>query len=58
MATGRNGTILVIDDEEIMRDILETLLTREGYDAAWRLQAKKGSTSRARCHSTRRSSTS
>ncbi len=24
--------ILVIDDEEIMRDILETLLTREGYD--------------------------
>jgi two-component system response regulator PilR (NtrC family) len=28
----RNGTILVIDDEEIMREILETLLTREGYD--------------------------
>jgi DNA-binding NtrC family response regulator len=27
----RNGTILVIDDEEIMREILETLLTREGY---------------------------
>ena len=25
------GTILVIDDEEIMREILETLLTREGY---------------------------
>ena len=25
------GRILVIDDEEIMRDILETLLTREGY---------------------------
>ena len=32
MPTSRNGTILVIDDEEIMRDILETLLTREGYD--------------------------
>ncbi|MEZ5294207.1 MAG: sigma-54 dependent transcriptional regulator [Vicinamibacterales bacterium] len=27
----RHGTILVIDDEEIMREILETLLTREGY---------------------------
>ena len=25
------GTILVIDDEEIMREILDTLLTREGY---------------------------
>ena len=32
MSTARRGTILVIDDEEIMRDILETLLTREGYD--------------------------
>ena len=29
--TGRQGAILVIDDEEIMREILETLLTREGY---------------------------
>ena len=28
----RAGSILVIDDEEIMREILETLLTREGYD--------------------------
>ena len=28
----RNGTVLVVDDEEIMREILETLLTREGYD--------------------------
>ena len=27
----RNGSILVIDDEEIMREILETLLSREGY---------------------------
>jgi CheY-like chemotaxis protein len=25
------GTVLVIDDEEIMREILETLLTRDGY---------------------------
>ena len=32
MPTSRNGTILVIDDEEIMREILGTLLTREGYD--------------------------
>ena len=29
-----NGSILVIDDEEIMREILETLLTREGYERA------------------------
>ena len=28
----RTGTVLVIDDEEIMREILEALLTREGYD--------------------------
>ena len=27
----RHGSILVIDDEEIMREILETLLVREGY---------------------------
>jgi two-component system response regulator PilR (NtrC family) len=32
MTNSRNGTILVVDDEEIMREILETLLTREGYD--------------------------
>src|SRR5919109_2960626 len=32
MATSKHGTILVIDDEEIMREILEALLTREGYD--------------------------
>jgi two-component system response regulator PilR (NtrC family) len=29
--TRRTGSILVIDDEEIMREILETLLSREGY---------------------------
>ena len=27
----RTGSVLVIDDEEIMREILEALLTREGY---------------------------
>jgi DNA-binding NtrC family response regulator len=27
-----NASILVVDDEEIMREILETLLVREGYD--------------------------
>src|SRR5207253_1450346 len=32
MASSRHGTILVVDDEEIMREILETLLTRDGYD--------------------------
>jgi two-component system response regulator PilR (NtrC family) len=32
MAIPRKGTILVVDDEEIMREILETLLTREGYE--------------------------
>jgi two-component system response regulator PilR (NtrC family) len=28
----RSGTILVVDDEEIMREILEALLGREGYE--------------------------
>ncbi len=27
----RHASILVVDDEEIMREILEALLTREGY---------------------------
>jgi two-component system response regulator PilR (NtrC family) len=27
----RNASVLVVDDEEIMREILETLLVREGY---------------------------
>ena len=27
----KNGSILVVDDEEIMREILETLLKGEGY---------------------------
>src|SRR5437016_12849005 len=32
MAGSHKGTILVVDDEEIMREILETLLSREGYE--------------------------
>jgi two-component system response regulator PilR (NtrC family) len=32
MSMSGKGAILVIDDEEIMREILETLLTQEGYD--------------------------
>jgi two-component system response regulator PilR (NtrC family) len=32
MSRSTHGSILVIDDEEIMREILETLLTREGYE--------------------------
>jgi len=28
----RLGTVLVVDDEEMMREILEALLTREGYE--------------------------
>ncbi len=28
----RKGTVLVIDDEAVMREILEALLTREGYE--------------------------
>jgi DNA-binding NtrC family response regulator len=38
----RKGTILVIDDEEIMREILETLLTREGYQVRLAPNAAEG----------------
>ena len=38
----RNGSILVIDDEEIMREILETLLTREGYDVRLAANSSQG----------------
>ena len=38
----RNGTILVIDDEEIMREILETLLAREGYEVRLAEHAAQG----------------
>ncbi len=38
----RNGSILVIDDEEIMREILEALLTREGYDVRLASSGEEG----------------
>jgi two-component system response regulator PilR (NtrC family) len=38
----RNGSILVIDDEEIMREILETLLTREGHQVRLATHAAEG----------------
>src|SRR5574339_786344 len=42
MATTRSGTILVVDDEEIMREILETLLTREGYEVRLASSGEEG----------------
>ena len=36
------ATILVIDDEEIMREILEALLTREGYHVRLAATAAEG----------------
>jgi two-component system response regulator PilR (NtrC family) len=42
MPPTRNGTILVVDDEEIMREILETLLTREGYDVKLAVSGEEG----------------
>ena len=41
MTTSR-GAILVVDDEDIMREILETLLTREGYDVRLAASAEEG----------------
>jgi two-component system response regulator PilR (NtrC family) len=41
-AVTRKGSILVIDDEEIMREILETLLSREGYDVRLATDAEEG----------------
>src|ERR671924_1860091 len=38
----RNGSVLVVDDEEIMREILETLLTREGYQVRLASTAAEG----------------
>ena len=38
----RKGSILVVDDEEIMREILETLLTREGYDVKLAASGEEG----------------
>ena len=47
-STGRKGTILVIDDEEIMREILEALLTRDGYEVRLASKTRKGSSSPGR----------
>jgi DNA-binding NtrC family response regulator len=38
----RRGSILVIDDEEIMREILEALLGREGYDVRLASSGEEG----------------
>ncbi len=38
----KNGSILVIDDEEIMREILEALLTREGHTVRLAADAAEG----------------
>jgi two-component system response regulator PilR (NtrC family) len=38
----RTGSILVIDDEEIMREILEALLTREGYQVRMAASGEEG----------------
>ena len=38
----RNGSILVVDDEEIMREILDTLLAREGYHVRLASSAEEG----------------
>ncbi len=42
MTTSRKGTLLVVDDEEIMREILETLLTREGYEVRLAASGQEG----------------
>src|ERR671919_2743833 len=38
----RNASILVIDDEEIMREILDALLSREGYHVRLAASAAEG----------------
>jgi two-component system response regulator PilR (NtrC family) len=38
----RTGSILVIDDEDIMREILEALLTREGYHVRLAASGEEG----------------
>src|SRR5437660_255104 len=42
MAGPNKGTVLVVDDEEIMREILETLLKREGYDVRLASSGEEG----------------
>jgi two-component system response regulator PilR (NtrC family) len=38
----QHGTILVVDDEEIMREILEALLVREGYQVRMAASGEEG----------------
>jgi len=47
----RAGSILVIDDEEIMREILEALLTPEGYEVRLASNGAEGLDLAARCPS-------
>jgi DNA-binding NtrC family response regulator len=42
MSSSSRGTILVVDDEEIMREILETLLVKEGYDVRLASSGEEG----------------
>src|SRR3954468_561759 len=42
MAATRKGSVLVVDDEEIMREILETLLTRQGYEVRLASSGQEG----------------
>src|ERR1700726_1880715 len=42
MTMSRKGTIVVVDDEEIMREILETLLVREGYEVRLASSGEEG----------------
>jgi two-component system response regulator PilR (NtrC family) len=38
----RNGSILVVDDEDIMREILDALLTRDGYEVRLAATGEEG----------------
>ena len=51
----RTGSVLVIDDEEVMREILEALLTREGYRVKLASSGEEGLEPRARRRSMPRS---
>jgi CheY-like chemotaxis protein len=39
----KKGSVLIVDDEEIMREVLETLLSSEGYRVDLAKPAKKDS---------------
>jgi CheY-like chemotaxis protein len=49
----RNGSVLIIDDEEIMREILEALLSREGYSVRVASAGSEGVELAKSCRSTR-----